>query len=259
MSNYYLVHHGIKGQQWGVRNGPPYPIEDKVLKKGTRLNSVSSKHIDSDAYKKTGRDLYTYRADEEWDNKVYKGPFSKYLVMYRGARFIAEHKYETIADLRMPTQKERKDAFKELLDEKNFLKKAAFLNDLEKGRNMLVVNKVGSPKEIESYKNFKTSNIKTKEQLDVAYSIFNHLMEASNQFSITRQYMNTMRSRYDAMVDDNNQGVYNKAHDPIIIFEADKYLKSLHNEKRYLSYNEIIDNYNAVKEELAKEGINTKL
>lgn len=22
----YLIHHGIKGQQWGVRNGPPYPL-----------------------------------------------------------------------------------------------------------------------------------------------------------------------------------------------------------------------------------------
>lgn len=25
-----LSHHGIKGQRWGVRNGPPYPLEDKV-------------------------------------------------------------------------------------------------------------------------------------------------------------------------------------------------------------------------------------
>ena len=23
----YLVHHGIKGQKWGVRNGPPYPLK----------------------------------------------------------------------------------------------------------------------------------------------------------------------------------------------------------------------------------------
>lgn len=22
----YLVHHGIKGQKWGVKNGPPYPL-----------------------------------------------------------------------------------------------------------------------------------------------------------------------------------------------------------------------------------------
>jgi len=24
----YLAHHGVKGQKWGVRNGPPYPLKD---------------------------------------------------------------------------------------------------------------------------------------------------------------------------------------------------------------------------------------
>ena len=23
----YLAHHGIKGQQWGVKHGPPYPLD----------------------------------------------------------------------------------------------------------------------------------------------------------------------------------------------------------------------------------------
>ena len=27
--NYYLKHHGIKGQKWGIQNGPPYPLDDK--------------------------------------------------------------------------------------------------------------------------------------------------------------------------------------------------------------------------------------
>lgn len=26
----YLSHHGIEGQQWGKRNGPPYPLDKKV-------------------------------------------------------------------------------------------------------------------------------------------------------------------------------------------------------------------------------------
>lgn len=27
MSNLYIQHHGIKGQKWGKRNGPPYPLD----------------------------------------------------------------------------------------------------------------------------------------------------------------------------------------------------------------------------------------
>lgn len=27
MSELYIAHHGIKGQKWGERNGPPYPLE----------------------------------------------------------------------------------------------------------------------------------------------------------------------------------------------------------------------------------------
>lgn len=40
MYNYnldYISHHGIKGQKWGVKNGPPYPLVEKqkvLLKKG---------------------------------------------------------------------------------------------------------------------------------------------------------------------------------------------------------------------------------
>ena len=26
MNELYLVHHGVKGQKWGVKNGPPYPL-----------------------------------------------------------------------------------------------------------------------------------------------------------------------------------------------------------------------------------------
>lgn len=26
----FLMHHGVKGQKWGEKNGPPYPLSDKV-------------------------------------------------------------------------------------------------------------------------------------------------------------------------------------------------------------------------------------
>lgn len=29
----YLIHHGIKGQHWGIQNGPPYPLDTKTHRK----------------------------------------------------------------------------------------------------------------------------------------------------------------------------------------------------------------------------------
>lgn len=28
-----LCHHGIRNQRWGVRNGPPYPLDQKIHKR----------------------------------------------------------------------------------------------------------------------------------------------------------------------------------------------------------------------------------
>ena len=40
----YLQHNGIKGQKWGVRNGPPYPLKyedhSAVQKKKTIQKSL---------------------------------------------------------------------------------------------------------------------------------------------------------------------------------------------------------------------------
>ena len=49
----YLQHHGIKGQKWGVRNGPPYPLdasdhsaaEKKAAKGGSKKLSTSTSDI----------------------------------------------------------------------------------------------------------------------------------------------------------------------------------------------------------------------
>ena len=41
-----LYHHGRKGQKWGVRNGPPYPLEQSVVKshKPDKIKTVVSGH-----------------------------------------------------------------------------------------------------------------------------------------------------------------------------------------------------------------------
>ena len=111
----FLAHHGIKGQQWGVRNGPPYPIENKVIRKGTRVNSVS---VNKSKLGKTKSDrwLYTYNPNDSWDSKVYKGAYATYLRGYRGSK-VYEHSYEVVKDLKMPTKKERLDEYVKLYEE----------------------------------------------------------------------------------------------------------------------------------------------
>lgn len=251
---YELYHHGVKGQQWGVRNGPPYPIDDRVLKKGTKLNSVSP-YLDSDQYKDRGRPIYTYRPDDEWDNKVYKGPFSAYMIQYRGARFIKEHQYETVEDLTMPTKKNRVDEFK-ALPMKQLIK------DLKSVQTRLVKFKIGSEKEQREYKNLNLNKLETEDDWKIAYSIFNHAMESVNSYKSTREYMKRMSSKYGAMVDDNNQGVYNNAHDPIIVFNAKKFLKTVGNTRLssdgMLKIEDIIRNLGEVRTELTKEGKQVK-
>ena len=45
-----LCHHGIKGQSWGVRNGPPYPLDQKthnqVVKGATKSSAVQNNQND---------------------------------------------------------------------------------------------------------------------------------------------------------------------------------------------------------------------
>lgn len=250
MNQTELCHHGVKGQKWGVRNGPPYPIEDKVLKKGTKLNSVSSIYEDSDSYRKSGRWLYTYNPDDKWDSQVYKGPFSLYLARYRGAEFVAEHQYEVAKDLKMPTKKERVDEFINLYTDN----KKMVVKDLTLIQRSMRQYNTGSNES----RNVNLKKLKTKEDYDAAYEVFNHAMEAAYRFKSTKAYSDIMSKKYDAMVDDNNQGIYNNAHDPVIIFRANEALKTI-GPIKYVTTEEIIDNREKVGKELAKEGKKVKL
>jgi hypothetical protein len=211
----FLSHHGIKGQQWGVRHGPPYPIEDRVLRKGHRINSVSGIKKTKD-YINKGSALYAYNSSDQWDSNVYKGAFSKYLRRYRNVPVVYDHEFVVVKDLKMPTKKERVDEFLNIVKtNKNTLK------EMTNTAATLAYYNVGGEKQAKEYQDFADGKLKSDKDIrTVGYKVFNHMMEAYSRYDSTTQYMQTMASKYDAMVDDNNQGVYNDAHDPVIIFRA---------------------------------------
>ena len=243
-----LFHHGIKGQRWGVRRGPPYPIEDKIMRKGSRLNSVSS-YANSEEYRNRGRWMYTYNPNDKHDDKIYKGPFSLFL-REEGAKYVYEHQYETIKDLKMPTHKERVEEFVKLYNSY----KISTTIDLARTQIVMKLQGVGS----EKARKLNLLKADANENTDQLYEIFNHAMERAGDFCSTRKYVKIMESKYDGMVDDNNQGVYNGAHDPVIIFRAKEALRTL-GDARILDASEIISNTEELRNHLAKKGERIKI
>ena len=121
--------------------------------------------------------------------------------------------------------------------------------DLKREQSDLKISNRGS----DEARNINVWKLKTEEDFKIAYEIFNHAMENVNSFKTTKSYAKIMSEKYDAMVDDNNQGVYNGVHDPIIIFRANEALKEI-GQARWVDMNEIAENYNYVKNERAKLG-----
>lgn len=49
MSDAYLVHHGIPGQKWGKRNGPPYPLNESDKSSAEKKEEHSRKGLSNGA------------------------------------------------------------------------------------------------------------------------------------------------------------------------------------------------------------------
>ena len=61
-----LLHHGIKGQKWGEKNGPPYPLKKKVLPHEYEIED-----------KKTGEKFHLVEGSRIFDKKTFAGKGTK--------------------------------------------------------------------------------------------------------------------------------------------------------------------------------------
>ena len=255
-----LYHHGIRGQKWGVRNGPPYPIENKVMTKGTRLNSVSSykntkKYLNNDK-------IYTYNPNDKWDTEVYKGPFSYYLSTMRNPKVgaiikrngkVYDHNFVVTRDLKMPNSKERVSEFINTYNEypNTYMKELDDYWWKMEYRGMPFRTKFPEYTAKNGFPQKLTSDYVDIEPL---YEIFNHMMEHPDRSKITSNYLSKMMDKYDAMVDDNNVNIYNDAHDPVIVFNVKDTLDYVNKNGSKISMREIKSYVKDIENELKKEG-----
>lgn len=129
-SNKILIHHGIEGQEWGKRNGPPYPLDpskdysakekkyadklqksaNKSMNKGSRDSSYRNAHTipkGTTIYRTTDSSIddseQKYVSYLEADRNHYKGGW----IRQHGKTGEAyEHEYVLVEDVKVPSRQE---------------------------------------------------------------------------------------------------------------------------------------------------------
>ena len=72
MANKHLEHHGIKGQKWGDRNGPPYPLKPSAHSAAEKKQMGNSKSKKVKGFDRDGNDMDRLAARESIDKENQK-------------------------------------------------------------------------------------------------------------------------------------------------------------------------------------------
>ena len=179
--------------------------------------------------------LFVYREDDPHDKDVYEGAFTKFIKYRDSTNQIFKRKFENIDDLVSPSAQRRAELFVETYRENPKL----YSELLNRTDAYAQARKAQGVKYSPSLESFIGKAIFDKNTSDIdlkryGYGLFNMGNEWNDSLTAkgnNRYYKKLKKSGYNALIDDNNAGIYNDAHEPLIVLNAKKYLKNIGSER----------------------------
>lgn len=132
----YIYHHGIRGQKWGRKNGPPYPLSQEDYSKAEKNQKKSNKLAEKKGVTKYGHEEHTipkgtmiyrttatendlgdgekYYSYLDFDRDHYNGGWIRQTGKTGKAY---EHKYMLKDDIKIPSRDVQKKAIADILKE----------------------------------------------------------------------------------------------------------------------------------------------
>lgn len=255
-----LKHHGIPGQKWGKRNGPPYPLkggqysetEKQEYKKTRRQNSRSNKqHFDKTittkdtlstlSYDKnrTSNASFFYAAYDKQDKAQYRAMFNKAIKSVNGVCFKSRINNSLKDNIKVASEDSGANAFKKLYSQSRDLYN--FVTDPERMQKAFVDEKYkfkGYREARDVLDKIRAGNYTPIDKdVQTLYRMFNYVLPFTSQsdpkltkdVSIQRQklFSELKKEGYGAVLDTNDAlyGGY-KANAPVIVFDSDKVVLS---------------------------------
>lgn len=244
----FLCHHGTKGQKWGVRNGPPYPLKGNkihrskynVSSKGDKKYQIKkgqiSQTLSYDKDRTTNTDMY-FASLSQKDKDFYKALFNKKIpndaVDENGKRIGPAYylkyniKNQAKSDVKVANERDGVEAFMNLMENSKDFQHYV----LDKGRLDTNIDErrakfPGYKESLETIEKCrKDPNNITSQDAAKMYRMFNYAIPAEggdSERQRARFFKELKKNGYGAVLD-TNDAVYGKfkMEDPVIIFDSD--------------------------------------